>query len=76
MTPSAEKYLREHVDESNAVKWPEDDAAKVDVAQTLLGMWFVGAPTTSKRGRGNSVFMPRHTRPIRTRRGCLGIAKS
>jgi hypothetical protein len=42
MTPLAEKFLREHVDESNAVKWPEDDAAKVDVAQTLLGMWFVG----------------------------------
>src|SRR5437764_6249507 len=42
MTPSADKYLREHLDESNAVKWPEDDAAKIDVAQTLLGMWFVG----------------------------------
>ena len=42
MTHWAEEYLREHVDESNAVKWPQDNAAKVDVAQTLLGMWFVG----------------------------------
>ena len=38
MNPEADKYLRKHLTETNAVRWPDDDAAKIDTAQTLLGL--------------------------------------
>jgi hypothetical protein len=42
MSPTGEKYLREHRTDSNAVRWPDDEAARVDVGQTLLGLHYVG----------------------------------
>ena len=41
MNPAAEQYLRDHRTDSNAVRWPDDEAARVDVAQTLLGLHYV-----------------------------------
>src|SRR5437016_6743657 len=41
MNSAADEYLREHLDDANAVKWPADAGAKIDVAQTLLGVHFL-----------------------------------
>ena len=41
MDSAANEYLRKHLDDANAVKWPVNAAAKIDVAQTLLGIHFV-----------------------------------
>jgi hypothetical protein len=40
MNSAAEEYLRKHLDDTNAVKWPADPGARIDVAQTLLGIHF------------------------------------
>ena len=42
MNDAADAYLREHLDAANAVRWPVAEREKVDVAQTLLGLWLVG----------------------------------
>ena len=41
MSHAADEFCRKHLDESNGVRWPSGDAAKTDVAQTLLGLRFV-----------------------------------
>src|SRR5262249_44458752 len=42
MSDTADKFLRKYLDDTNGVRWPNDDAAKTDVAQTLLGIRGVG----------------------------------
>ncbi len=42
MSDTAEKFLQQNIDDRNGVRWPSGDAAKTDVAQTLLGINCVG----------------------------------
>ena len=42
MSEAADEFLRKHLDDTNGVRWPRDDAAKTDAAQTLLGLGCVG----------------------------------
>ena len=42
MSDAADKFRRKHFDDTNGVRWPSGDAAKTDVAQTLLGLSCVG----------------------------------
>jgi hypothetical protein len=41
MNSHADEYLRKHLDDANAIKWPADARSKIDVSQTLLGIHFV-----------------------------------
>ncbi len=41
MNEAADEYLRKHLDDANAVRWPSDAASRIDLAQTLLGIHFV-----------------------------------
>jgi hypothetical protein len=41
MNSAADEYFRKHLDGKNAIRWPADNEAKIDVAQTLLGIHFV-----------------------------------
>ncbi len=41
MNSQADDFLRKHLNEKNAVRWPSDPSEKQDVAQTLLGIQFV-----------------------------------
>jgi hypothetical protein len=38
MSDAADEFRRKHLDDSNGVRWPSGDAAKTDLAQTLLGL--------------------------------------
>ncbi len=42
MSDATDEFRRKHLDEGNGVRWPSGDAAKTDVAQTLLGIHCVG----------------------------------
>jgi hypothetical protein len=42
MSDAADEFRRKHIDDTNGVRWPSGDAAKTDVAQTLLGISGVG----------------------------------
>ena len=42
MSEAADEFLRKHLDDTNGVRLPSGEAARTDVAQTLLGLSCVG----------------------------------
>ena len=63
MSPTADNYLREHLDAANAIAWPADPDAKADVAQTLLAIWLIGKCDYWYAHARDRVSNPRPTEP-------------
>jgi len=41
-TAAADEYFRRHLTESNAIRWPDDNMDRANVAQTLIALHFIG----------------------------------
>src|SRR5437867_1588098 len=43
MSPAAEAFLKNHRDEDGNIKWPADEHARTELAQTLLGIHWIAS---------------------------------